>query len=124
MDGVPRQGWVTAVALAGREFQACAASGGGWTILGPERRVTRSCENVLYELDGKPALQLYKELPRRAGGCSACQRPAVPAGGASAGGRPAAVVGFHSYGEIAPADGKAAQLHNQTMTLTTIREAG
>jgi hypothetical protein len=32
------------------------------------------------------------------------------------------LVGFYSYGEIAPAVGGAADLHNQTMTLTTIGE--
>jgi hypothetical protein len=30
-------------------------------MLGPEREVTRSDANVLYELDGHPALDLYKE---------------------------------------------------------------
>jgi hypothetical protein len=33
---------------------------GGWTPFGPERIITRSEGNVLYELDGKPALSLYK----------------------------------------------------------------
>ena len=33
---------------------------GGWDPFGPERRVTRSKGNVLYELDGKSALELYK----------------------------------------------------------------
>ena len=33
---------------------------GGWSDFGPERRITRSSGNVLYELDGKPALALYK----------------------------------------------------------------
>jgi hypothetical protein len=33
---------------------------GGWMDFGPERRITRSAGNVLYELDGKPALDLYK----------------------------------------------------------------
>src|SRR5207302_2753721 len=44
-------------------------SKGGWDIFGPERRVTRSEGNVLYELDGKPALKLYKDyLGDRAAG--------------------------------------------------------
>jgi hypothetical protein len=33
---------------------------GGWDAFGPERKITRSQGNVLYELDGKPALELYK----------------------------------------------------------------
>jgi hypothetical protein len=36
-------------------------SKGGWDKFGPERVVTRSDGNILYELDGKPALALYKE---------------------------------------------------------------
>lgn len=34
---------------------------GGWKPFGPLRRVTRAENNVLYELDGKSALALYKE---------------------------------------------------------------
>ncbi len=36
-------------------------SQGGWQPFGPERTVTRAVDNVLYELDGKSALALYKE---------------------------------------------------------------
>ena len=53
---------------------ATARSAAG-TPFGPERLITRSSGNVLYELDGRPALDLYKQLPggaRRA----ACRRPA------------------------------------------------
>jgi hypothetical protein len=35
-------------------------SAGGWDQFGPRRRVTRSSGNVLYELDGEPALDLYE----------------------------------------------------------------
>ncbi|MEM7656306.1 MAG: FIST C-terminal domain-containing protein, partial [Bacteroidota bacterium] len=34
---------------------------GGWDPFGPERVITRAEGNVLYELDGKPALTLYKK---------------------------------------------------------------
>jgi hypothetical protein len=33
---------------------------GGWEAFGPERRITRCDGNTLYELDGKPALDIYK----------------------------------------------------------------
>jgi hypothetical protein len=33
---------------------------GGWQPFGPARLVTRATSNVLYELDGTPALELYK----------------------------------------------------------------
>ncbi|MGE0763911.1 MAG: FIST signal transduction protein [Bdellovibrionales bacterium] len=34
---------------------------GGWDAFGKERKVTKSKANILYELDGKPALDVYKE---------------------------------------------------------------
>ena len=37
------------------------ASKGGWLAFGPDRRVTKAKGNVLYEIDNRPALQLYKE---------------------------------------------------------------
>ena len=47
-------------------------SEGGWDAFGVQRLVTRSSGNVLYELDDKPALQLYKEyLGERASGLPA-----------------------------------------------------
>jgi hypothetical protein len=47
-------------------------SRGGWDAFGPERRVTRSIANVLFELDGRPALTLYKQyLGELAGGLPA-----------------------------------------------------
>lgn len=33
---------------------------GGWMPFGPARKVTRSSGNILYELDGEPALNIYK----------------------------------------------------------------
>lgn len=51
---------VTAVGIYGNGVRAGHGSRGGWDIFGPERRVTRSIGNVLYELDGRPALELYK----------------------------------------------------------------
>jgi hypothetical protein len=61
VDGQPRSGYVTAVGLAGPRLRVGHGSGGGWDIFGPERRVTRSTGNVLFELDGQPALALYKK---------------------------------------------------------------
>lgn len=34
---------------------------GGWQPFGPARLVTKASDNILYELDGKPALDLYKK---------------------------------------------------------------
>ena len=52
---------VAAVGFYGDLVQIGHGSKGGWDKFGPERVVTRSEGNVLFELDGKPALQLYKE---------------------------------------------------------------
>jgi len=51
---------VVAVGFYGRELRVGMGSLGGWDSFGPERRITRSSGNVLYELDGEPALSLYE----------------------------------------------------------------
>jgi hypothetical protein len=213
VDGKPVGGNIVAVALTG-PLEIGVGSQGGWDTFGPERRVTRSTGNVLYELDGKPALALYKDyLGELAAGLPATAlrfplsiREAPDAGNpvvrtilgidektqsltfagdipngwraqlmrsnqdrliagamraaidatASMSGAPALAlaiscvgrrlvlgarteeeteaalealppgshqIGFYAYGEISPAGGPACELHNQTMTLTTLREA-
>ena len=59
-NAAPKPGIVVAVGFYGANFKAAAGFGGGWTPFGPRRRITRSKGNVLYELDGEPALDLYK----------------------------------------------------------------
>ena len=58
--GVPRVDTVVAVGLYGPDLRVTHGSQGGWDSFGLERKVTASKGNVLYELDGKPALELYK----------------------------------------------------------------
>jgi len=68
----PASGVVAAVGLYGSSVKIGHGSNGGWDHFGPSRRVTRSKGNVLYELDGRPALALYKEyLGERASGLPA-----------------------------------------------------
>jgi hypothetical protein len=63
---------VCAVGLYGDRIQLSHGSRGGWDMFGPERLVTRSVGNVLYELDDRPALALYKQyLGERATGLPA-----------------------------------------------------
>ncbi|MDI1227501.1 MAG: FIST N-terminal domain-containing protein [bacterium] len=50
-----------AFALYGDKVSVKSGSRGGWKPFGPIRRVTKAEANVLFELDGKPALKLYKE---------------------------------------------------------------
>jgi hypothetical protein len=52
---------IVAVAFYGDSIAIGHASKGGWDIFGVERRITKSKNNILYELDQKPALKLYKE---------------------------------------------------------------
>ncbi|MCA9717126.1 MAG: FIST C-terminal domain-containing protein, partial [Myxococcales bacterium] len=212
-DGRPTEGRITAIGLYGDAVHIGHGSKGGWDAFGPTRVVTRAEGSVLYELDGKPALQLYEQyLGDRAAGLPATgllfpllltrpeeerkvvrtilaidrdQQSLTFAGdiptGASAqlmkanfdrlvegaeragelarerggeGGDVLAIaiscvgrrlvlgerteeeveatldvlpdgtkqVGFYSYGELSPVTRGACDLHNQTMTLTTIRE--
>ena len=70
----PKQGEVVAIGLYGETLEVSYANYGGWTTFGPERQITRSEGNVLFEIDGQPALDLYKtylgekagELPQAA----------------------------------------------------------
>jgi hypothetical protein len=52
---------VVAVGFYGEHIKIGHGSQGGWDIFGLERRITRSKDNILYELDNIPALKLYKE---------------------------------------------------------------
>lgn len=58
-DGPAEQGMITALGLYGSRIRVGYGSLGGWDPFGPERLITRSKGNVLYELDGKSALGLY-----------------------------------------------------------------
>lgn len=70
----PKQGEVVAIGFYGDSLEVSYANYGGWTPFGPERTITKSAGNVLYEIDGQPALDLYKnylgekakELPQAA----------------------------------------------------------
>jgi len=55
----PRE--VVAVGLYGERLRVGYGSMGGWDPFGPERLITRSNGNVLYEFDGRSALELYKQ---------------------------------------------------------------
>jgi hypothetical protein len=55
-----RPGRVAAIGLYGDNLSIGHGSFGGWDEFGPPRSITRSEGNVLFELDGEPALDLYK----------------------------------------------------------------
>ena len=52
---------IALLGLYGDSLQVGYGSLGGWDPFGPERLVTRSSGNVLFEFDGKSALDLYKK---------------------------------------------------------------
>ena len=51
---------VVAVGFYGDSIELSHGSKGGWDVFGPERIVTKSTDNIVYEIDNKPALDLYK----------------------------------------------------------------
>lgn len=60
-DRVLEQPGAVAVGLYGAALRIGFGAIGGWDPFGPERLVTRSDGNLLYELDGRSALALYKD---------------------------------------------------------------
>lgn len=60
LNEVPKEGSVIAVGFYGDKLKVGYGSMGGWSVFGPERIITKSDANVLYELDNQSALQLYK----------------------------------------------------------------
>ncbi|MFH1652828.1 MAG: FIST N-terminal domain-containing protein [Pseudomonadota bacterium] len=62
LDGNPEKNIVVAIGFYGSGLKIGYGSQGGWTSFGLDRLVTKSKGNVLYELDGQPALELYKKF--------------------------------------------------------------
>lgn len=58
-DGVVHN-QVVAVGLSGDGLRFGHGSFGGWEPFGPARKVTRCDGNILHELDGEPALEIYR----------------------------------------------------------------
>ncbi len=61
MDSVPEIDTIAVIGFYGTSIKIGYGSMGGWDPFGPERLITRAKENVLYELDGQSALELYKK---------------------------------------------------------------
>lgn len=59
-DGPARKNTLTLVGFYGDKLRIGYSSMGGWEKLGKEHTITRSEGNILYEMDGQPALELYK----------------------------------------------------------------
>lgn len=59
-EGQPETESITILGFYSKQLEVGYGSLGGWETFGPRRFITRSAGNVLYELDGKMALSLYK----------------------------------------------------------------
>lgn len=60
LNQVPTSGKIVAIGFYGDALQVSHGSTGGWESFGLERTVTKSDKNVLYEIDDKNILDLYK----------------------------------------------------------------
>lgn len=71
LNQLPAEGVIVAIGFYGRQLQVGHGSFGGWDEFGPPRTITRSDKNILHEIDGRNAFELYqnylgpykKELP-------------------------------------------------------------
>ena len=61
LDEPGHEGTIVAIGFHSTSLKVGYGSLGGWDTFGLQRTITKSKNNVLYELDGQPALHLYKE---------------------------------------------------------------
>ncbi len=60
LDDAVSDTMMLAIGLYGDALNFAHGSFGGWQSFGPARRATKAVGNVLYELDGEPALEIYR----------------------------------------------------------------
>ena len=60
-DGKPEPSAAVALGFYGDRLKIGVGVTGGWRPFGPDRLITKSRKNVLYEFDGRPALALYRQ---------------------------------------------------------------
>lgn len=60
-DSGPLRSAAVAIGFYGERLRIGVSATGGWGPFGPDRLITRSHKNLLYEVDGRPALALFKE---------------------------------------------------------------
>lgn len=61
LDAPPAEGIIAGIGFYGSHISIGHGSQGGWEMFGLERKVTKSKGNILYEIEGKNALELYKK---------------------------------------------------------------
>lgn len=60
LNEIPTEGRIAVIGFYGKDITVTHSSTGGWDPFGPERLITKSKGNTLFELDMKPALDIYK----------------------------------------------------------------
>jgi len=60
-DDVAKQHRVVAVGFYGESLRIKSGCFGGWNEFGVQRKITKSKDNIVYEVDEQPALALYKK---------------------------------------------------------------
>ena len=61
LNQLPAEGVIVAIGFYGQQLHVGHGSFGGWDEFGPVRTITRSDKNILYEIDGKNAFDLYQD---------------------------------------------------------------
>lgn len=60
VNGVPQQRAIVAIGFYGKDLYVGTGCFAGWSEFGTQRTITKSKDNIVYEIDGEPALDLYK----------------------------------------------------------------
>jgi len=60
VDGEAKEQYITAVGFYGEDISIGHGFNGGWDKFGISRVVTKSKDNIVYEVDNKPLLDIYK----------------------------------------------------------------
>lgn len=60
-NNIPAQRTIVAIGFYGDSLSIQSGCFAGWSEFGTQRTITKSIGNVLYEIDGQPALDLYKK---------------------------------------------------------------
>jgi hypothetical protein len=61
LNNEPEQGLIAAIGFYGHSLKICHGSNAGWEMFGLEKQVTGSTGNILYEIDNRNALAIYKQ---------------------------------------------------------------
>ena len=61
VDGEAKSGYISAVGMYGENIMLSHGFNGGWDKFGIKRTVTRAKDNILYEVDHHPVLDIYKD---------------------------------------------------------------